>query len=81
MSDWYAQYVNGQPTRVLPRWEAELEAARPGVSGDLEHGLEFSDQDPVQLHNRRRFRVAPITDYQAENWRRDRRLGPPEGDQ
>lgn len=80
MSAWHAQYVNGTPTRILPRWEAELIASRPGVSGVIENALEFTDQDPGALHLTRRFRIVPITNHQAASWRQNRRLGPPEGD-
>lgn len=80
MSAWYAQYVNGTVTRLVPRGEAELTARRTGVTGDLNTALEFTDRDPGAIYNQRRFRIVPITDHQAESWRRQRRLGPPEGD-
>lgn len=80
MSDWYAQYVNGTVTRLVPRGEAEQTVRRPGVTGSLDTALEFTDHDPRALHHQRHFRIVPITDHQAASWRQNRRLGPPEGE-
>lgn len=69
MSGWYAQYVNGEQTRILRRGEAEQMAACGDVSGTLETELTFTDRDPSARGGRRDFRIVPITDDQAADWR------------
>lgn len=74
MSAWYAQYVNGRVTRLVPRGEAEQTARRPGVTGSLDTALKFADRDPGVVGGRREFRIVPITDQQAQNWQANQRL-------
>jgi hypothetical protein len=69
VSDWFAQYVNGVQTRILRRPEAAQMASCSDVTGTLDTELRFTDRDPAAIYSRREFRIVPITDDQAADWR------------
>ena len=75
MSGWYAQYVNGDVTRLLRRREAEDLAACSDVTGDADTALEFTDRDPGVRGGKRHFRIVPISDAQAARWAATGELG------